>query len=142
MRVRYDDLLGTPYQYRANLREDGKTDCIGIGTEVFLRAGWSVAYLPDREGVFAEQVAMLEQDPTAHPWEQVEGVVHDRKVVGRLEFGDVVICVKKAAVHASVVVDESRQVTLSSAENHGCYACAAGVLGGVSGVYRLKEAYR
>lgn len=142
MRVRYDDLIGTPYKYRATIAEDKATDCIGIGAEVFRRAGWATNFLPDREGLYVEQAELLEQDPSAHPWQKVGGVVEDSRVVGRLEFGDVVICVKRTAVHASVVVDDGKQVTLSSAEGRGCFACSASVLGGVAGVYRLKKAYR
>lgn len=137
--IDYQDLLGVPYRYRAEFGS-GETDCVGIGVEVFRRAGWSLTALPTAEDAFASAVEGLESDPSGHPWEEVQGAVSSLgRVDVRLEFGDVLLSRAGSTLHVSIVVDDRVQAVLSSGERWGSFVVPAGRVTNVAAVYRLKD---
>lgn len=139
--VQYDDMIGMPFKTHAFGPD--QFDCIGVVREVYRRAGWSSSALPtaDNEAACAAACAVADSDVVGHEWEPIASVAGGR-VTGRLMFGDVVMVCREYATHVSVVVDESRQVSLSAAEQIGVYACGVCRLTSVSAIYRLKESAR
>ena len=137
--IDYQDLLGLPYLYRGTLERDGATDCVGIGAAVFRRAGWPVNVLPEREDLFGAAIESMATDPAAHPWAEVSGVVSMYRVVGGLQFGDVVLSKRGEALHASVVVDDRTQRVISAGKAWGTFVVPANRVACVENVYRLKD---
>lgn len=138
--VRYDDLLGLRYELGANVREDNATDCIGVGREVFLRAGWDATPIPTSDQAYQVAISCTADGDAPSEWVSVQDATDGGSVALRLRFGDIVICRSGTMVHSSIVVNEAHQVALSAAEGHGVYGCAVSALSRVVAVYRLRGA--
>ena len=137
-KVQYDDLIGCPYL--KHTAGPVTYDCVGVVREVYARAGWSVDAIPTAANE-AACLASIGGEASGLPWDPVDAVTGGT-VTGQLAFGDIVMIHGNGATHVSVVVDESRQLAISSAGHMGVYACGASRLSRVAAVYRLQESAR
>ena len=137
-KVQYDDLIGAPYL--KHTAGPVTYDCVGVVREIYARAGWSVEAIPTAANE-AACLASIGGEASGLPWDPVDAVTGGT-VTGQLKFGDIVLNHSGQTPHVSVVVDESRQIAISAAEQGGVYACVASRLSMVTAVYRLRESAR
>lgn len=137
--IEYGDLIGLPYALDANGPE--AYCCGGIAAEVYRRLGWR-SWIPLRQEIADWYVMVVMSGPEPREWIKLEGAVKDRRVVQRLELGDLVLADGQDGTHVSVIVDEGTQTALTAAKSVGVFASPASRLSRARAVYRLSEDYR